>query len=262
MITEFKSAAVAASVLALTAIAAPASAGVVTFENTTGQWANWVGGYNVTVTPNSGADDDATIRWGKSATSGQPSKRSGYNFEALNVNPIDLDDGETSNPFSLAKFEHVNYPIYYDSISQVDLLFNTDIWVDGVFAENRTFTWTFKHEETPNDGTCPYGETSGNNCNDKVIVAYSNDFGSSFNVGLDTYTLSLAGFEVKDGNKWVAKETFITKENKINTAKIRGELSMITSAVPEPSTWAMMLVGFFGAGTMLRASRRRSAVAA
>ncbi len=33
----------------------------------------------------------------------------------------------------------------------------------------------------------------------------------------------------------------------------------LTSAVPEPATWAMMLVGFFGAGTMLRQSRRRGA---
>lgn len=30
----------------------------------------------------------------------------------------------------------------------------------------------------------------------------------------------------------------------------------ITSAVPEPATWAMMLVGFFGAGSALRRARR------
>lgn len=34
------------------------------------------------------------------------------------------------------------------------------------------------------------------------------------------------------------------------------------SAVPEPSTWAMMIVGFGTAGSMVRASRRRNALAA
>lgn len=35
----------------------------------------------------------------------------------------------------------------------------------------------------------------------------------------------------------------------------------ITSAVPEPATWAMMIVGFFGAGAMLRRSRAATALA-
>lgn len=248
----------AAAVATLGLAASPAAAGVVTFENTTGQWANWVGGYNVTVTPNAGADDDATIRWGKAVSN---NKRSGYNFEALDVSPIDLEDGETSGAFSLAKFEHVNYPITKDAIQSVDLLFNTDIWVDGAFIENRTFTWTFTHEETPNDGSCPYGGTSGNNCNDRVLVAYSGNFGNVFSVGLDTYTLFLAGFEVKDGNKYYVEDEFITKENKINTAKIRGKISMVTSAVPEPATWAMMLGGFFAVGGALRRGNRRAAAA-
>ncbi|HLZ73921.1 PEP-CTERM sorting domain-containing protein [Phenylobacterium sp.] len=34
-----------------------------------------------------------------------------------------------------------------------------------------------------------------------------------------------------------------------------------SGAVPEPAAWALMLTGFFGAGTALRASRRRTAVA-
>ncbi len=41
------------------------------------------------------------------------------------------------------------------------------------------------------------------------------------------------------------------------------EISNIgASAVPEPATWAMMLVGFGGLGGMLRASRRKGLVAA
>lgn len=33
----------------------------------------------------------------------------------------------------------------------------------------------------------------------------------------------------------------------------------ITSAVPEPATWGMMILGFFGLGTMLRRARRQGA---
>ena len=36
-------------------------------------------------------------------------------------------------------------------------------------------------------------------------------------------------------------------------------LDGLSSAVPEPSTWAMMLLGFFGLGSMVRASRRKEA---
>ena len=36
----------------------------------------------------------------------------------------------------------------------------------------------------------------------------------------------------------------------------------ITSAVPEPATWAMMILGFFGLGSMIRRGRRQGALAA
>ena len=36
-------------------------------------------------------------------------------------------------------------------------------------------------------------------------------------------------------------------------------LRIVTAAVPEPSTWEMMLIGFGGAGAMLRRSKRKTA---
>jgi len=36
----------------------------------------------------------------------------------------------------------------------------------------------------------------------------------------------------------------------------------VASGAPEPAAWALMLTGFFGAGAVLRANRRRTAVAA
>jgi hypothetical protein len=33
-----------------------------------------------------------------------------------------------------------------------------------------------------------------------------------------------------------------------------------TSAVPEPATWAMMIIGFFGLGASIRSNRARAAL--
>jgi PEP-CTERM motif len=40
-----------------------------------------------------------------------------------------------------------------------------------------------------------------------------------------------------------------------------GEIRGFLAAVPEPATWAMMLIGFLGLGFAFRQSRRREAIA-
>lgn len=44
-------------------------------------------------------------------------------------------------------------------------------------------------------------------------------------------------------------------------AKITANFKLLGAAVPEPTTWAMMIVGFFGVGAMVRSSRRKLALA-
>jgi hypothetical protein len=254
-----KAIAIAASALSLAAVAAPASAGVVTFQ-TSGQWTNWVGGSNVDVTNKS--NGDAEIAWG--GTRRNP-KESSYVFDAKNVGQIGLGDGDTSNVFTLAEFTHNNKSIVGEGITSVDLVFNTKIFVDGEYATERNYTWTFNHDETTDTWAflCPYGSSGFLACNDKVTVADSGDFGGAFQVGDDFYSLSLSGFQTFNGSSWANKSSFITGEGASSTAKIRGQLSMttITSAVPEPATWAMMIVGFFGAGSALRSNRRKGLMA-
>jgi subtilisin-like proprotein convertase family protein len=46
------------------------------------------------------------------------------------------------------------------------------------------------------------------------------------------------------------------------TLTLTGNVVGEGAGVPEPAAWAMMLLGFFGLGSMVRASRRRSALAA
>ncbi len=50
-------------------------------------------------------------------------------------------------------------------------------------------------------------------------------------------------------------------EGSYEGAKITATFKLLGAAVPEPTTWAMMIVGFFGVGTMVRSSRRRMALA-
>lgn len=257
--TSIKAIAIAASALSLAAVAAPASAGVVTFQ-TSGKWTNVVGGSNVDI--DNYSNGDADISWGSTRRN---KAESNYAFDAKNVGGISLDDGDISNAFTLAQFTHTNKNIAGDGIKSVDLVFNTKIFVDGNYVTDRSYTWNFKHDETA-DGFflfCAYGSTGLSNCNDRASTGASGNFGDSFQVGNDLYTLNLSGFQVFNGSSWVDKNVFITPENGSSTAKIRGQLSMttLTSAVPEPATWAMMLVGFFGAGTALRSSRRKELLA-
>ena len=80
------------------------------------------------------------------------------------------------------------------------------------------------------------------------------------------------GFLVKDKyNNWVQKDVFYTKEEKDNSAYILGSLSVrdapIVSipdvpAVPEPATWAMLIMGFGGIGSVMRRQRRAALAAA
>ena len=102
-------------------------------------------------------------------------------------------------------------------------------------------------------------------------ISYNN----SFTYGKDTYTLDIAGFLVGNTltNSFITKESAVIEEKcgkhkkcKVvkefeNKADIMARVSMVTSAVPEPSTWAMMIVGFGAVGAMVR-NRRRIALAA
>ena len=57
---------------------------------------------------------------------------------------------------------------------------------------------------------------------------------------------------------------FWTKEQASNSAFIQGKINLysLAAGVPEPSTWAMMIIGFGAAGSMVRSNRRRNALGA
>lgn len=267
------------------AICTPASAGVVTISNIQGVWS--LASPTGTISNNS---PTSTVSWGQ-GTEGGGYKKSSYSFTAASLPfSTDLDDGDVGGAFKLGTFQHNNWPVTGTTLQNVKLTVSAVVTIDGVDIGLQDFVYGFTHVETPNEGSgwqgnCQFGGKSGdaNNkygCSDKVLVN-TISYNNSFAFGKDTYTLDIAGFLV--GNTLAS--SFITKESAVvsekcgkdkkgkwkycdvthafdNKADIMATVSMVSSAVPEPATWAMMIVGFGAVGTMVRSSRRRTAFAA
>lgn len=68
---------------------------------------------------------------------------------------------------------------------------------------------------------------------------------SGFNYGENNLTIRVVNFGQQTGNP----------------SGLRVEFTNSVLGVPEPGTWALMIIGFGGAGAMLRASRRRTVAA-
>lgn len=274
--------------LAATAAGTSASAGVVTISNIQGVWslANPTGAIT-------NSSPTSTVSWGQ-GTEGGGYKKSSYAFTSANTTfSAALADGDAGGAFKLGTFQHNNWPVTGTTLQNVKLTVSATVKIDGNDIGLQDFVYQFTHVETPNDGsgwqgTCQFGGTSGdaNNpygCSDKVLVN-TISYNNSFAYGNDIYTLDIAGFLV-GGN---LTNAFITKESAVvsekcgkdkkgkwkycdvthafdNKADIMAKVSMITtvgSTVPEPSTWAMMIIGFGAVGTMVRSSRRRTTFAA
>lgn len=87
-----------------------------------------------------------------------------------------------------------------------------------------------------------------------VTNAFSN--ATTATVGGTTYAFTNSGFQfTRGGGDTVGMYTFGPNSN---APDYTGQISFTTTAVPEPATWAMMMVGFGMIGAVAR--RRRAAV--
>ena len=146
--------------------------------------------------------------------------------------------------FPVATFTHRNFPVGDPSLTSVQLDFVLDFLVNGVQTGPLTFTFTFNHEETPNNQVpCPYPTPPGEGCTDRVTFIDAPD-PTTFTVGGKTYTLSMT-FLDEDGNPVTE---FITREGGAgNTADLDSQFTLVPPVVEVTKSGpATMNVGQWG----------------
>ena len=111
------------------------------------------------------------------------------------------------------------------------------------------------------DATLAYGSTTANwqgqlaldGQNVSVLNAmFTGDFNSLGTSAGGTRSFGTSG----SGNLWLVGASFGNADGQIDGFKLGSVSANVVSAVPEPATWGMMLVGFGATGGMLRHRRR------
>ncbi|MBP9019510.1 MAG: THxN family PEP-CTERM protein, partial [Bacteroidales bacterium] len=168
------------------------------------------------------------IRWGTSTGYG----RSGFRFDGVTT-PQTFNFDE---PFLIGTFKHYNWPVTGTFITWTDLKVTLH-FSDPSVTPDPTFTFRFNFDETTNScspnypSCCPYGDSTGNGCDDKITLPQS--YGEqSFRIDDKLYTLKIQGF-VSSWPGGTLVSGLITGEEKTNTAFLVGILSSVL--VPEPA---------------------------
>src|SRR5262245_59988143 len=177
----------------------------------------------------------SSISWG--TTSGTP--QSGYDVTITIPDPL---------KFPVATFSHRNFAVSDPSLTSVQLDIVLDFTVDGVQTGPLTFTFTFNHEETPNNQVpCPYPTPPGEGCTDRVTFVDMPQ-PTTFTVGGKTYTM---GMTFLDSNGNPVSE-FITREGGVvNTAKLDGSFVLVPPVLEVTKSGpATMTVGQSGVFTI------------
>ncbi len=176
----------------------------------------------------------SSISWGTTTGS-----QSGYDVSIEILDPL---------TFPVATFAHRNFPVSDPSLISVQLDFVLDFEVNGAQTGPLTFTFTFTHEETPNNLTpCPYPTPPGEGCTDRVTFIDAPD-PTTFTVGGKTYTLGLS-FLDQNGDP-VAE--FITREGGlVNTANLDADFTLVPPVLEVTKSGpATLTVGQLGVFTI------------
>ena len=220
-----------------------ASAAEITFVSVVGSWRDPVD--NVPgIQPGdpviTNGNPTSSISWG--TTSGP---QSGYDFTATLPAPFTLPGPIPF--FSLGTFTHRNFEVGDPSLTSVQLDVQLVLAVDGVPTGPLTFSFTFNHEETPNNLVpCPYPTPPGEGCTDRVTIVAS-AAPTTFNVDGVDYTLAMSFLD--NGS---AVDEFITREgNTVNSSGLVGDFTLppgLTVAKSGPATMRLAEWGDFVIG--------------
>jgi len=126
---------------------------------------------------------------------------------------------------------------------------------EGIGAGNFAYTYTFNY---PTNGLASTWLTS---------ITVKKD--SATDVNFTSVVLNGQVFDISNGLKDEASLEGYLVGTELQTLTVNGwsggngqyTIDFAFGAVPEPATWAMMIVGFAGAGVGIRANRRQKALA-
>lgn len=230
-------------------LAGSASAATITYLSVVGNWhdpTDNVPGSQPGDPVITNGSPTSIVRWG--TVTGTP--QSGYDYTVAIPPPVTLPGPVPA--FSLGTFTHRNFEVSDPSLTSVQLDVVLVLDVDGVQTGPLTFTYTFNHEETPNNAVpCPYPTPPGEGCTDRVTIVSSAQ-PTTFNIGGVDYTLSLTFL---DANGDPITE-FITREGgTINTSGLGGQFTLpgvppdtpfLTVTKSGPATMSPGISGTFG----------------
>lgn len=200
--------------------------------------------------PGSTTADENQFRYGTPASGTGSANRSGYGFNGNN----NVGSIAANQPFFLGRFTHYNRPITADNALTG---INLTVTLTGILCDNgsaptqgstQSFVYNFTHEETPNDpnnnpgNVCPYGDSTGNGCDDRVTVSQQPD--TVFTCPEGDRTVQILGFFTNanchlsyTGNP---STSFITGEGQENPACLWARIS-------DPSTSLAVSLASFDA---------------
>lgn len=156
--------------------------------------------------------------------------------------------------FKVGSLSFFNGTIFTNTgLTSIDLALNLAFTIPAL--PDVTSQFTFNVVTTPNVGTADE--------NADYLYLPSAFSTTSFLIGGTTYNVKLVGFGNIIGDGFLASDStqLHVRENANATADLFGIVTARTSAVPEPATWAMMLLGFGTMGASLRYRRRSKKVA-
>lgn len=193
--------------------------------------------------PNSTLQDENQWRYGDPQFGSGSANRSGYGFNGNNnVGSIAADQ-----PFFLGRFTHYNKIIQASNpLTGIDLT----VTIDGLRCDDnstpteggtRSFVYHFTHEETDNNANpCPYDDSTGNGCDDRVTVSQQPD--TTFTCPEGVRTVQILGFYTNPdchlSFSGSTSASFITGEGQDNPACLWARIS-----APDTSL-AVTLAGF------------------
>lgn len=164
-------------------------------------------------------------------------------------------NGVTDTPFLVGTLTFLNGAIAFGTeATAVDLALSLNFAAPGLGVVPSTFTLGLI--TTPN--------TSDPDASADFVTLPTSFGGSSFVIGSTTYHVQLTGFDNIVGDGFLGSDStqLHVREGSSATAQLFAEVTSRVAPVPEPSTWAMMFIGFAGVGFMAyRQARKSSRVA-